>query len=71
MRSDLSHKGEVAHSHEFELRRTKETHLRILAARSARVVQEFSALKQDEGVGNAGRPMHPQSRVQKSKKHTR
>src|SRR3954469_9759463 len=41
----------------------------IHAARCARVVQEFSAPKQDEGVGNAGRPMHPQSRVQNKKAH--
>ena len=44
--------------------RGSQTHLRVPAARSARVVQEFSAPKQDEGVGNAGRSMHPQSRVQ-------
>jgi hypothetical protein len=34
----------------------------ILAARCVRGLQEISALK-SEGVGNAGRPMHPQPRV--------
>src|ERR1700693_2145526 len=37
-------------------------HVRDLAARCARGVHEISALK-TEGVGNAGRPMHPQPRV--------
>src|ERR1700693_3421533 len=38
------------------------THLRDLAARGARGLLKTSALK-TEGVGNAGRPMHPQPRV--------
>ena len=38
------------------------THLRILAAQCVRGLQLISALK-TEGVGNAGRPMHPQPRV--------
>src|SRR3984957_5679288 len=39
-----------------------QTCVRAPAARYARVVQETFALK-TEGVGNAGRPMHPQPRV--------
>jgi hypothetical protein len=39
-----------------------QTHVRILAARCARGLLKTSAPK-TEGVGNAGRPMHPQPRV--------
>src|SRR5438445_13014534 len=42
--------------------------LRILAARCARVVHDGFAQK-NEGVGNAGRPMHPQPRVRNEKAH--
>jgi hypothetical protein len=44
------------------LRNDGMTHFRILAARCARGLPKTSALK-TEGVGNAGRPMHPQPRV--------
>jgi hypothetical protein len=44
-----------------------ETHFRILAARCARVLLEFSAPNKWEGAGNAGCPMHPQPRVRGSK----
>jgi len=44
------------------------THLRDLAARCVRGLQLISALK-TEGVGNAGRPMHPQPRVRYGSKY--
>src|ERR1700733_6290305 len=44
------------------------THLRDLAAQRARGLQLISALK-TEGVGNAGRPMHPQPRVRWGNKY--
>ena len=44
--------------------RGSHTRLRGLAAQCVRAVQIFSAPEQDEGVGNAGGSMHPQSRVQ-------
>ena len=43
-------------------RKALRVNLSDLAARCARGLQETSALK-TEGVGNAGRPMHPQPRV--------
>src|SRR6266480_7648598 len=46
--------------------------LRDLAARWTRVVHEAFAPKNNEGAGNAGRPMHPRPRVQMiSKAHER
>jgi hypothetical protein len=40
----------------------QKTYTRDLAARCVRGLRKTSALK-TEGVGNAGRPMHPQPRV--------
>src|SRR5713101_5875872 len=40
------------------------------AARCARVVHERFAPKNNEGVGNAGCPIHPQPRVRNKVKHT-
>src|ERR1700733_11004456 len=45
-----------------------QTHLRDLATRCVRGLQLISALK-TEGVGNAGRPMHPQPRVRYGSKY--
>ena len=42
--------------------RARQTRLRIPTAQCVRVVDESFASK-PEGVGNAGRPMHPQPRV--------
>jgi hypothetical protein len=46
-----------------QISNSQDTRFRILAARSARGLREFFALK-TKGVGNAGCPMHPQPRVQ-------
>jgi hypothetical protein len=43
---------------------TRQTHLRDLAAHSARVFPKIPTLRKSEGAGNAGCALHPQSRVQ-------
>jgi hypothetical protein len=53
-------------------RHTFEIHFRILAARRARALPEFSLTLEQEGAGKAGCALHPRSRVQTcTKKRTR
>ena len=47
-----------------------ETYLRDLAARLCARVLLFRSALLEKGVGNAGRPMHPQPRVRNKTKHT-
>jgi hypothetical protein len=50
--------------------RIHQTHLRIPAARCARVMPEPSALKKSKGVRNAGCPTHPQPGGQEKNSRT-
>jgi hypothetical protein len=52
-----------------QISNSQDTRFRILAARSARGLREFFALK-TEGVGNAGCATHPQPRVRNKTEHT-
>jgi hypothetical protein len=66
MGSDLSHKGRgnaPTRVRRFNFQTANLRHTFAISRRSApEVCQKISALK-TEGVGNAGRPMHPQPRV--------
>jgi hypothetical protein len=51
-------------SFQIRLSDIERVHIRILAARCARVVLRFLPSSKQEGAGNAGCALHPRSRVQ-------